>query len=168
MMLACILIIILLCSSTVKGVPVNEEPLSSTEELLPYKDSQDSQERLKNEVLHEITTFLDKKKDGLASNCIAISPKLISYLKLYESGFFWYKSFNIQMFYMKGFMEISSTESAKIVKIIHFCHWNTPLSFMTVHPTSIIYNLRDSEDTVQCVITSQHMSGIDLLLIWTK
>ena len=104
----------------VGGVPVNEEPLLSTEELLPYKESEDSQERLKYD---EIIKFLDNKKVNLVLDCIVISPKLISNLNLYyESGFFWYKSFAIQVFYMKGFMKINKTEGTKTANmIVHFC-----------------------------------------------
>lgn len=143
MILASIVVVTLLWPLLVKGVPINEEPPLSTEELLPHKENEESQERFKNEVLHEIATFLDKKVN-LESNCIAVSPKLISYLQLhYESGFFWYKLFIIQVFYKKGLIKISNTES---VNIIHFCHWNILFSLIIVHPASTII-LRDFEDS---------------------
>ena len=116
MMLVSIVVVILLWPLMVRGVPINEEPLLSTEELLPYKEGEDSQERLKNEVLHEIIKFLENKKVNLVLDCIVMSPKLTHY----ESGFFWYKSFTIQVFYMKGFMKISKTDGTKTA-IVHFC-----------------------------------------------
>ena len=124
MMLVSIVVMILLWPLMVRGVPVNEEPPLPTEELLPYKESEDSQERLKNEVLHGIINFLDNKKvnSDWVLDCIAISPKLTSNLNQhYESDFFWYKSFTIEVFYMKGFMKISKTEGTKSVNIVHFC-----------------------------------------------
>ena len=119
-----VVIVILLCSSVAVGAPTDEEPLSSTEDLVPYKDvSKVSQERLKNEVFCKISSFLNKKKAGLGPNCIAISPKVISYLKLYDyvSGYFWYESFIIEVFYTEGSIKISDAEDTKKVDIVPFC-----------------------------------------------
>ena len=130
--------IILSCSSAAIGVPIDDEPLSSTEDLLvPYKQEIGLfQDTLKNEVFCKLSTSLINKKIGLGPNCIGISPKVISYLKLYdyESGYFWHKSFT----YREGLIKVrdTSTEDAKKLTLFLFVKLFMISTFSHYHPNA--------------------------------
>ena len=124
-----VMTLILLSSLFVRGVPINEELLSSTEELLPYKqESKMTLDEINNLMFREISSFLNKKEVGLAPDCIAISSKLIAELKHYhQSGYSWYiTSFTAEVYFEKnrknkqeGWMKISNKD---VITVVPFCH----------------------------------------------